>query len=103
MKFSGKIGFAETVETKPGVWQEVITERQYFGDFLDIGRNLQTSGEVNDNVYITNKISIISDPYASNNFSSIRYAEFMGSKWKIINASISYPRLILTCGGVWNG
>ena len=27
-KWSGKIGYAENVETEPGVWEEVITERK---------------------------------------------------------------------------
>ena len=29
-KYYGKIGYAETVETAPGVWKEQITERNYF-------------------------------------------------------------------------
>ena len=32
MKFYGPIGYAETVETKPGVWEEQIAERMYYGD-----------------------------------------------------------------------
>ena len=31
-KFYGKIGYAETVETKPGVWRPKIIEKPYFGD-----------------------------------------------------------------------
>lgn len=102
MKYCGKIGFAVTAETKPGVWKEVITERQYFGDLTNTRRRLEGSSEVIDDVAISNELSIISDPYANQNFSSIRYAEFMGTKWKITNVSVQYPRLILTFGGIYN-
>jgi hypothetical protein len=102
-KFYGAIGYADTVETKPGVWKEGITERNYCGDIVQNSRRLQTSDKVNDDINISNEISIIADPYAYHNFCSMRYAEFMGTKWKITNVTVAYPRLILTLGGVYNG
>lgn len=102
MKYCGIIGFAETTEIKPGVWKEIITERQYFGELTNTRRRLESSGGLNDNVIISNELSILSDPYANQNFASIRYAEFMGNKWKISNVTIAYPRLILTFGGLYN-
>lgn len=102
-KFYGNIGFAETVETEPGVWVEEITVRPYYGDLVRNTRRLENSGGVNDNVNISNDISIIADPYANHNFHSIRYIEFMGAKWKVSNIEVQYPRLILTIGGVYNG
>ena len=53
-KWCGKIGYAETVETEPGVWEEVITEKVYYGDVYRNTRLLQNSGGVNDNVNISN-------------------------------------------------
>lgn len=103
MKWFGTIGYAETVESKPGVWKEQITEREYFGDLIRNSRRLQSTDKVNDNVDISNEISIVSDPYAYENFHSMRYAEFMGAKWKITNVEVQYPRLTLTLGGVYNG
>lgn len=102
-KFYGKIGYAETMETEPGIWEEVVTERNYPGDLLSNFRNLQNSGDINDNVNIANKISILADPYAEDHFHDMRYAEFRGTKWKITNVEVQYPRLILTLGGVYNG
>lgn len=102
-KFYGAVGYATQEETEPGVWQDKIIERNYSGD---LGRNnfrLQSSEHLNDNVNISNEISIISDPYANENFHSMRYVEFMGAKWKITNVEVKYPRLILTVGGVYNG
>jgi hypothetical protein len=102
-KFYGKIGYASTVETKPGVYEEQIVERSYYGDLVRNTRRLQSADKVNDDINISNEISIVADPYATNNFHTMRYAVFMGTKWKISNVEVSYPRLILTLGGVYNG
>lgn len=102
-KWFGKIGYGETVETKPGVWTETITEREYYGDLIRNTRRLQTSSDkVNDDISISNQLSIVSDPYANENFHAMRYAEFMGTKWKVTDVEVQYPRLILTFGGVYN-
>ena len=102
-KFYGPIGFAETVETSPGIWEEQITERSYYGELPRNTRALQTSDSVNDNINVSNEISIVADPFAEQNFYSMRYVEFMGAKWKITNVDVKHPRLILTIGGVYNG
>lgn len=100
-KFYGTIGYAETVETRPGVWQEQIIERKYFGELLRNTRRLQTKNRLNDDIDIANEISILADPYANENFHAMRYVEFMGTKWKISTVEVRYPRLILTTGGVY--
>lgn len=102
-KFYGTIGYAETVETEPGIWEEQITERSYYGDLIRNTRKLQTSEGVNDDVNLSNEISIVADPFAYQNFHSMRYVEYMGAKWKIINVEVQHPRLILSVGGVYNG
>ena len=103
-KFYGKIGYIDTVETSPGVWEEQITERNYYGDVIRNTRRLQTADKLNDDINISNEFSIVADPYAMNHFYSMRYIEFMGAKWKISNVDAStYPRLILSVGGLYNG
>ena len=101
-KFFGKIGYAETQQTSPGVWEEKITEREYFGDLIRNTRRLQSSGNLNDNIVVANDISIVADPFANQNFHAMRYVEFMGTKWKISNVEVQYPRLILTLGDKYN-
>ena len=102
-KFYGTIGYVNTVETEPGMWEEQKTERQYSGELVKNTRRLESSGGVNDNVNISNEVSIVADPYAYENFHAMRYIKFMGAKWKISNVEVRYPRLILTIGGVYNG
>lgn len=102
-KWFGKIGYTEMVETAPGVWAESVIVKEYYGDMLRNSRRFQSSDKLNDDLNISNELSIVADPYAINNFHSIRYVEFMGAKWKISDVEVSYPRLILTLGGVYNG
>ena len=101
-KWCGIIGYAEQVETTPGVWSEQITERKYYGDVIRNNRRLQSAGKLNDDINVGNEISIIADPFANNNFHSMRYVEFMGTKWKVATVDVQYPRLILSLGGVYN-
>lgn len=101
-KFYGAIGYETTIEFAPGVYKEEITEYNYFGELTRNTSRLQTSQSVNDDVNISNEISIVADPFAFNNFHSMRYVDFMGAKWKITNVEVKYPRLILTIGGLYN-
>ena len=100
-KWFGAIGFAETVETVPGVWEEQITEHNYYGDLIRNTRRLQTTDQLNDDINVANELSIVADPFARDHFHSMRYAELMGAKWKITNVEVQYPRLLLTVGGLY--
>jgi hypothetical protein len=102
-KFYGEIGYAESSETAPGVWTDVITERNYFGDEIKNTRRLEAGEGLNDNLVINNTISIIADPFAYQYFHAMRYVKWMGALWKITNVAVLRPRLILTIGGVYNG
>lgn len=101
-RWCGVIGYAETLEIEPGVWSEEFTERKYYGDLLRNSRRLQGSQQVNDDITISNQISILADPYAVQHFHAIRYAELFGTKWKVSSVEVQYPRLILELGGVYN-
>lgn len=102
-KWYGKVGYAITAETDPGIWEEKVTERTYYGDIARNTCKFQLSGTVNDNVDISNEISIVADPFAYENFHAIRYVEFMGTNWNVNSVEPRYPRLILSLGGVYNG
>ena len=102
-KFYGKIGYAETTETTPGVWEEVITERDYYGDVIKLTRRWQSTDQLNDNLEVNNIISILADPYANTFLNKMRYVTWMGASWKITSVEVQRPRLLLTIGGVYNG
>lgn len=101
-KFYGAIGFAEIDESVPGVHNEKIVERNYYGDLLRNTRRLESTSQLNDNLNIANEISIVADPYANDHFYAMRYVEFMGARWKVTNVEVKPPRLILTVGGLSN-
>lgn len=102
-RFSGVVGFVEHVESSPGVWSETVTERRYYGDVNRSIRKLENGSSVNDNITINNEVSIVADPYAKEHFFAIRYLTWQGVRWKVTNAEVLYPRLILTLGGMYHG
>lgn len=103
-RYYGVIGFSDgSSETSPGVWDETIVERPYYGDVVRNTRRLQSGEYLNDNITVTNEISIVSDPYALQNFHAIRYIAWMGTKWKVSSVEVQYPRLILSIGDEYHG
>ena len=102
-RYFGKVGYVETQETSPGNWEEIVTEREYYGDVLRNSRTLANGESVNDSPLVNNSISIVADAYAYQHFAAIRYADWCGINWKVTNIEVRRPRLVLTLGGVWNG
>lgn len=103
-KFYGEIGYAETVETAPGVYDAShITKRMYYGDVIRNTRRWDRGEGANDDLNVNNTISIVADAYAYNHFFAIRYISWMGARWKVTNVEVQAPRLLLTIGGVYNG
>lgn len=105
MKFNGVVGFSITEETSPGsgVFEEVITTRAFVGDIIRDGRTLDGSSQVLPNVNVNNRISIVGDAYAIENLSHIRYIVWKNVAWSVKSYEISYPRIILSISGVYNG
>lgn len=102
-KFLDKVGFGTQTEIKPGVWDDVITERPYRGDVLRNAKMGEDHSKVNDDVGVEVSISIVADEYASENAFAIRYVRWAGSLWKVSNVEFQRPRLNLRLGGVYNG
>lgn len=105
-RYHGKIGFIKTMEDPPdsGIWKTINTEREYFGDVLRDTRRWSTAeSKVNDDLTINNRLSIVADNFANENFGAMKYAIYMNQKWKITEVEVQYPRLLLTLGGLYNG
>lgn len=104
-RFCGPIGYAgETIETKPGVFKDVITERKYYGDVLRNTRRLESNGDkVNNDISVGNSISIVADAYAREHIMKMRYIKWLGVLWTLSDIEVQHPRLILRLGGVYNG
>jgi hypothetical protein len=103
-RFFGELGYAESnVETVPGVFRDVIVERQHFGDILQNIRNLRDGQYVNSDITVNNRISVVADAYALEHFHAIRYVKWSGVRWLVDSVTVQRPRLILELGGVYNG
>ena len=102
-KFFGRIGYITQQEISPGIWDDVVVERSYRGDILQNIRKWDSAEQKNDDLTISNRISIIADPFAYDNFSTIRYIWWTGIRWKVNSIEIQRPRLILILGEVYNG
>lgn len=103
-KFFGKIGYAVNVETEPGSWEDVIVEKDHYGDVLRNSRKLEENEtSVNNDITLTNSLSIVADAYLSEHFHAIRYVRWMGGLWTVPTVEVQPPRLILRMGGVYHG
>lgn len=102
-RWAGKVGFADTIEIRPGVYKDSVIEKPYYGDLLKNTRRWNQGDSLNDDLVISNQISILADSFVLNNTHKMKYVELNGAFWKITAVDIQTPRLILTIGGVWNG
>lgn len=103
MKFHGKVGYGQTMEMSPGVHEDVIVERFYFGDVTRASRQIAQGENLNSDLSLGNAISIVADSYVTENFFNIRYVEWRGVRWTVSNVEIHPPRLLMHLGEVYNG
>jgi hypothetical protein len=97
------IGYGESVESAPGVWKDTIVERTYSGDVVRNSRQLREGEKLNNDLSVSNSISIVADAYANLHFHAIKYAKWAGTYWVVDDVTVQSPRLILRLGGVYNG
>lgn len=105
MKFSGKVGFYfGQRQTKAGVYRPIVEEKVYTGDVYQHNRTFQKEeSHQNDNLSLSNRISILSDLYVQNNWNAIRYVIWKGTRWTVTSINVEFPRIVLQIGGVYDG
>ena len=104
-KFYGIVGFVDSKETEPGsgIWEDEVTEKFYRGEVTKNYKRWNNSDYLNDNLDISNVISIVADPFISNKLFSVKYVKWLNNYWQVSTAEVQYPRITLTLGGVYNG
>lgn len=110
-RYFGKVGYSimserMTNDNPPkhtGIFEDTIVEQYYYGDVTNNTSRWTGQDNVNDNKTVTVTISILADEFAIQNFSRIKYVEFMGELWKVSSIIPQRPRLILHISEVWNG
>lgn len=101
-KYYGKVGYGVPYEQSPGVWIDAPIEKDVFGDIFKNTASTKNGEYLNNDISLNMKISFLMDPYAEQNYSDIIYATHLNAKWKVLEAEVQYPRLVLTLGGVYN-
>lgn len=104
-RFYGEVGYGDTVESPAGsgVWKDSITEIAYFGDVIRNTRKLDNGEKLNDDISVSNSISIVADDQAVKHFFKIKYVRWAGTLWTVTNVEVKSPRLVLSLGSVYNG
>lgn len=103
MRFFGEIGYGVPVKIRPGVWEDQITERSYYGDVEQDTLTMQTNDSVLPKSTFQTSISVVADAHALENYTAIRYVKWAGSRWVVTSVKLSRPRLLLMLGEVYNG
>lgn len=103
MRYSGKIGFAASVEKAPGVYEDVITEREYVGDVVQRTETFAQEDSVHAQYRTTTSVSVLSDGVLKENYSDIRYVTYAGVRWTIASVVVQWPRLVIYIGEEYNG
>lgn len=100
MKWFGQIAFAVQDETSPGVTEDLLIIRSYYGDVIKVNKS-DENNQITLNFKVRNRISVLADPFAMNTFHSIAYITFMGAKWRVSGVEVQYPRLLIDLGDVY--
>ncbi len=101
MKWFGEIGFNEVVEVERGVYMPKVVPRSFYGDVLRDFWKEQQLDKINDDLHISNKLSVISDDYLQNNVHKIAYVTFGGAKWTVSGVTVDFPRITLELGPLY--
>lgn len=104
-RFYGEVGYGESVEdpSGSGIWVDQMVEFEYQGDVIRNNRQLVNIENVNEDIIVSNSISIVADQYATEHFFNIKYVRWMGVLWTVGAVEVRTPRLILSIGSVYNG
>ena len=103
-KFHDKVGFLIPKDNQvTGIAETIAVERRYYGDVLEHERRWNSTEHLNDDLVLSNRISIVANDYAFKHLSAIAYVKLKGCFWKVESVKIEIPRIILSIGGVWHG
>ena len=101
-KIHCEVGYETFEDTGLGDYEPVVTKRHYKGDLITVSKSFNQNEGINDDLRVSNRISLIADAYAYDHFFGIVYVYWAGQRWKVSNVTVERPRLILTLGGVYN-
>ena len=105
MKYAGNVGYI-VEKMEDGVFLPESIEKFMTGDIITIRKGREAydnSSKVNEDISLSNRISLVGDAFAHENFMWIRWIEWQGVKWRVNGVSVetNAPRIVVTLGGVY--
>lgn len=106
-RWYGSIGFSTQVEADPenhpSVYEQKVIEKKYYGEMNKKVRQWISDNQINNDIRISNTLTIYSDPYMTLHYGDILYITWLGKKWKVESADYAnYPKITLQIGGIYN-
>lgn len=102
-RFFGKVGFAAGTTRSGGVSEDVIVEREYYGEEKRSSRYFRQGESVLGEITQQTRIEIMADAYALENYEDIKYLVKAGTTWVVDSVQPERPRLTLVLGSKYNG
>lgn len=101
MLYHGKFGFVSAVDKGHGIWGKEIVERTYYGNLKRVSWHRADPQSMNPGVNISNQISVMTDAFLNDNFPDLKWVEFRGKKWAVMNVEVEPPRIVITLGDIY--
>ena len=102
-KFLGMIGYSsEQLETSPGVFEDVIEEREHKGELIRATLTSRPSSKVNEDIVLSHKLTLIADAELEAMFPRMLYVNIKGHNWAVKSVEFQRPRIVINIGGVYN-
>jgi hypothetical protein len=102
MRWAGIIGYSREEEVRPGIWEDVITEVEAFGEVQNTTAALRDGDGVLPTATVTTAISVITNG-SRVPLSGIRYVTYSGVRWQIASAVHQPPRYVIYLGEEYHG
>ena len=103
MRYSGFLGIVEEVQVRPGIWEEVVTEKKVLGDMKTETETRRTEDEIIPKVSSTRSVSVPARGLGQMDNRSIRYATYAGKKWIITSVVDQFPQIVCYFGEEYHG
>lgn len=100
MRYSGKLGYSEQTEKRPGVWEETITEVDVLGQVEQRTEVLSTSTSVLPEYTTTTSISVLALPDPKKD---LVYVTYLGVRWSIGSVVTEFPKMRIFIGKEYHG
>lgn len=103
MRAAVSLGFAESKQVRPGIWDDEITEVPKLAEVRQRTETFQVEGNVIPEYKTTTSVSVLSQGPVKPDYSNLRYVLYAGERWIVTSAVHEPPRMTLFIGEVYSG